>query len=52
LPVNLIAQVNERGGRYFHLALELPAEMRGQELSAEQMQTFGAQLKEFKVISI
>ncbi|MDY6991954.1 MAG: CRISPR-associated protein Csx16 [Pseudomonadota bacterium] len=52
LPVNLIAQVNERGGRYFHLALELPAERRGQELSAEEMQKFGAQLKEFKVISV
>lgn len=52
LPVNLIAQVNERGGRYFHLALELPAEMRGQELSAEQMQAFGAQLKEFKAILV
>ncbi len=47
LPVNLIAQVNQRGGRYFHLSLELPADVRGKELSAEEMDTFGARLEEF-----
>lgn len=47
LPVNLIAEVNERGGRYFHLTLELPAELRGQELTAEIMQAYGARLEEF-----
>ena len=47
LPVNLIAEVNARGGRYFHLTLELPAELRGQELTAEIMQTYEARLEEF-----
>ncbi|WP_298609738.1 CRISPR-associated protein Csx16 [uncultured Thiothrix sp.] len=47
LPVNLIAEVNERGGRYFHLTLELPAELRGQELTAEIMQAYGARLEAF-----
>lgn len=49
LPVNLIAEVNQRGGRYFHLTLELPAELRGQELTATMMQTHGARLEEFVV---
>lgn len=52
LPVNLIAQVNKCGGRYFHLSLELPAEARGKELSAEEMQAFGARLEEFEVTQI
>ena len=47
LPVNLIAEVNQRGGRYFHLTLELPVELRGQELSAAMMQAQGARLEEF-----
>ena len=47
LPVNLIAEVNQRGGRYFHLTLELPAEVRGQELTAQMMQQYGARLEEY-----
>ena len=49
LPVNLIAEVNQRGGRYFHLTLELPAQLRGQELTAEMMQQYGARLEEYTV---
>jgi CRISPR-associated protein Csx16 len=47
LPVNLIAEVNERGARYFHLTLELPAELRGQELTPEIMRQYGARLEEY-----
>lgn len=47
LPVNLIADVNARGGRYLHLALDLPADQRGKELSAADMRAFGARLEEF-----
>lgn len=47
LPVNLIAEVNQRGGRYFHLTLELPAQLRGQELTAAMMQAHGARLEEY-----
>lgn len=47
LPINLVAEVNERGGSYFHLALALPADMRGKELSAEDMRSYGAKLEEY-----
>jgi CRISPR-associated protein Csx16 len=49
LPVNLAAEVCARGGRYFHLSLDLPPEWRGRELSAEDMRRFGARLREFRV---
>lgn len=52
LPVNLIAEVNQRGGRYFHLTLELPAELRGQELTPELMQAHGARLEEFRALKV
>ena len=48
LPVNLIAQVNARGARYFHLTLELPASLRGQELTADLMREHGARLEEYQ----
>ena len=47
LPINLVAEVNARGGAYFHLTLELPAEARGKELTAEDMRTYGARLDEY-----
>lgn len=50
LPVNLAAQVCARGARYFHLSLELPSDMRGKELSAEDMRQFGARVEEFLII--
>lgn len=49
LPVNLAAEVCARGGRYFHLSLDLPPKWRGRELSAEDMRRFGARLDEFRV---
>ena len=49
LPVNLAAAVCARGGRYLHLSLELPAALRGHELSAEQMRAYGARIEEFRV---
>lgn len=45
LPINLVAEVNERGGQYFHLTLELPANLRGQELTSELMRQYGARLE-------
>ncbi len=47
LPINLIAAVNARGGRYFHLTLTVPMELRGKELSAEAMREYGARLEEY-----
>lgn len=52
LPVNLAAQVCVAGAAYWHLSLELPAELRGQELSADDMQRLGARLERFSVTPI
>ena len=52
LPVNLAAEVCARGGRYFHLSLEVPQEARGRELSAEDMHRFGAALEEFHIEAV
>jgi CRISPR-associated protein Csx16 len=49
LPVNLAAEVCERGARYLHLSLELPLTLRGRELSAQDMRRYGARLEEFTV---
>lgn len=49
LPVNLAFDVCQRGGRYLHLALDLPADWRGKELSAKDMHRFGARLEEYCV---
>lgn len=51
LPVNLAAQVCARQATYLHLSLDIPAQARGQELSAEQLQTLGATLQQFHVQS-
>jgi len=48
LPVQLAAQVCQRGGRYLHLLLDLPPEARGRELSADDMQRYGARLQAYR----
>ena len=49
LPMNLAARVCESGGRYIHLTLELPLEKRGQELSADDLDHYGAVVEEYLV---
>lgn len=49
LPINLAAQVCEKGGRYIHLSLLVPPELRGKELSAAQMRAHHANLDEFHI---
>lgn len=49
LPVNLAAKICKRGARYFHLALDLPPELRGKELDADEMERFGAELEEYLI---
>ena len=51
LPVNLAVRVCEQGGRYLHLSLNLPADWRGQELSAADLRECGARLEEYRVLS-
>ena len=52
LPVNLAAEVCSRGGRYLHLSLELPVDLRGRELTADDMHALGARIEEFRVEKI
>ncbi|WP_409351291.1 CRISPR-associated protein Csx16 [Vibrio sinaloensis] len=48
-PVHLAEQVCRRGARYFHLSLNLPPELRGQELNANTMQELQAQVSEYVI---
>jgi CRISPR-associated protein Csx16 len=50
LPVHLAGEVLKRGGKYWHLSMEVPMEFRGKELTAEQMNEFGARLEEYRVL--
>ena len=52
LPVHLVAEICRRGGRYKHLSMDIPPGHRGQELSADDMERFGARLEEFRVETI
>ena len=52
LPVNLAAEVQERGARYLHLSLDLPSALRGRELLAEEMEQAGARLEEYRIVRI
>jgi CRISPR-associated protein Csx16 len=49
LPVNLAAEVCARGGRFFNLSLTVPPEARGRELSADEIEQFGARIEEYRV---
>jgi CRISPR-associated protein Csx16 len=49
LPVNLIAAVQDRGCGYLNLSMELPRELRGRELTADQLNACGARLQAYRV---
>ncbi len=49
LPVNLAAEVCERGGRFFNLSLDTPPEARGRELDADELERFSARIEEYVV---
>lgn len=49
LPVNLAAQVCAAGATYWHLSLELPVELRGLELSADDITRLGARVECYNV---
>lgn len=49
LPVNLAAQVCAKGAAYWHLSVELSAELRGRELSADELEQLGARLQAFDI---
>ena len=51
LPYHLAAAVCAGGGRFFSLDVEVPAELRGVELSAAQLEALGARLVEYRVMA-
>ena len=49
LPVNLAAAVCQRGARYLHLSMALPPDLRGKELTADQLDQLGAKMCEYRL---
>lgn len=49
LPVHLAAAVCACGARYLHLALNLPEDWRGRELSAGELDAAGGRVQEFHI---
>ena len=49
LPVHIAAEICARGGRYLHLSMTIPEDMRGRELTAKEMGNCNARLEEYKV---
>lgn len=49
LPVNLAAEVCKHGARYLHLSLEVPAEWRGRELSADDLLMLAAHIEPYRI---
>ncbi|GHU27427.1 hypothetical protein AGMMS50256_07260 [Betaproteobacteria bacterium] len=52
LPVHLAAIVCQRGAAYYNLSLDLPAHLRGKELSAEELIACNARLEPYLVTRI
>jgi CRISPR-associated protein Csx16 len=49
LPVNLAAAICVRGARYLNLSVDLPPAARGRELSADELEHYGARLEAYSV---
>lgn len=49
LPVNMAAELCDRGAEYWHLSLRLLPEDRGRELTADDLDTGGARLERYRV---
>lgn len=52
LPVDIIAQICNQGAQFHHLQMEMPPELRGQEISCSKMIELGAKLVQFHVTHI
>ncbi len=50
LPVHLAAEVCARGARYVHLSLDLPPDLRGRELSVDELNACHARLEEYRIV--
>lgn len=49
LPINLVYALNKKQVRYIHLSLNIPPQLRGIELTIDQLNTCQATLEEFFV---
>lgn len=49
LPINIVAKINEMGVRYVHLSLSIPQDLRGVELTDDELNACQASLEEFWV---
>ena len=49
VPAHVAAEVCARGARYMHLAMDVPPDRRGDDLTAAEMDAFGARLTELVV---
>lgn len=52
IPIHLAAEITEVGGTYAHIEMDVPASMRGKELSADEMEACNARLVEYCVKAI
>lgn len=52
LPIHLAAAVCDTGASFVYLSLDTPPELRGQELSIEQMNQLGARLESYNIIKL
>lgn len=51
LPIPMVYELNRKGATYLHLSVEVPASLRGKELSFTDLEVLGATLQSFRVIS-
>lgn len=49
LPVQLVAAINTLGANYLHLCVNMPENLRGKELTSQDLNQLGARLKAYKV---
>lgn len=47
LPINMVAQLCVLGAKYYHLTLHLSEELRGKELTAQDMLDAGAKIEQY-----
>ncbi|KKO47662.1 CRISPR-associated protein [Arsukibacterium sp. MJ3] len=50
LPIPMVAALNAIGAYYVHLNVEVPASLRGKELSLDDLNVLGATLQGFLVV--
>ncbi|MCF6345464.1 MAG: CRISPR-associated protein Csx16 [Thiomicrorhabdus sp.] len=48
LPIQMVAQLTQKGVRYYHLLIPVTLDLRGKELSLMQLNALDVQLVEFK----